>query len=87
MKEETRKLNVNSVYALVKKIYITLKKENKPVEEKFAASILYAKILSDYNNETTEDFLTNVALLTADESVFKDAAKQIENAILYQKGD
>jgi len=84
MEKETRVLDIPSVHDMVIKIYNRLKKEEKPVEEKFAAAILYAKTLSEYNNETTEDFLTNVALLTADKSVFKDVAKQIENENMFQ---
>jgi hypothetical protein len=87
MKEEAKikELDTKKVYELVKKVYLFLKNQkNFDATEKFAAAILYAKTISDYNGETPEDFFLNVTLLTADESVFRDVQKQFENMEMYQ---
>jgi hypothetical protein len=58
-------LDKKRVQTLVEKIWKMLNKEKKyTVEEKFAAGIAYSKLISDYNHQSTEQFLAAVYGIT-----------------------
>ena len=67
-------LDKKRVQTLVEKIWKMLNKEKKyTVEEKFAAGIAYSKLISDYNHQSTEQFLTAVYGITMNKDMWDQA--------------
>ena len=69
-------LDKKRVQKLVEKIWKMLNKEKKyTVEEKFAAGIAYSKLISDYNHQSTEQFLAAVYGITMDKEMWDQAMR------------
>jgi uncharacterized protein (DUF2164 family) len=80
VKSEPIILDKRRVQKLVEKIWKMLNKEKKyTVEEKFAAGIAYSKLISDYNHQSTEQFLAAVYGITMDKDMWNQAMHDKQN--------
>jgi hypothetical protein len=72
-------LDKKRVGKLVRKIWLTLNNEKKyTVEEKFAAGIAYSKLISDYNHQSTEQFMAAIYGITMDKEMWDQAMRDLQ---------
>jgi hypothetical protein len=71
-------LDKKRVGKLVEKIWLVLDKEkNYSVEEKFAAGIAYSKLISDYNHQSTEQFMAAVYGIIMNKEMWDQAMRDL----------